>query len=38
MGISGLINTVHDKHLCYDLAGVARVGLATRRWFSETIH
>jgi hypothetical protein len=35
MGISGPITTVHDKHLCYDLAVVARVGLATRRWLSD---
>jgi hypothetical protein len=35
MGISGPITTVHDKHLCYDLAAVVRIGLVTRRWLSD---
>jgi hypothetical protein len=36
MGISGPISTVHIEHICHELAAVARVGLATRRWLSET--
>jgi len=36
MWISGPITTVQNEHICYELAAVARVGLATRRWLSET--
>ena len=36
MWISGPITTVHIEHICHALAAVARVGLATRRWLSET--
>jgi hypothetical protein len=35
MGISGPITTVHVEHICHELAAVARVGLAIRRWLSE---
>jgi hypothetical protein len=36
MWISGPITTVRNEHICHELAAVARVGLATRRWLSET--
>jgi hypothetical protein len=32
MGSSSPITTVHYGHFCQELAAVARVGLATRRW------
>jgi hypothetical protein len=31
----GPISTVYDEHICHELAAVARVGLATRRWLSD---
>jgi hypothetical protein len=34
MWIAGPITTVHDVHSCQEMAAVARVGLATRRWLS----
>jgi hypothetical protein len=36
MWISGPIATVHNEHICHELAAVARIGLETRRWLSET--
>jgi len=35
MWLSGPITTVHYGHICQELAAVARVGLATRRWLSD---
>jgi L-aminopeptidase/D-esterase-like protein len=35
MWISGPITTVHDEHICHELAAMARVGLATKRWLSD---
>ena len=35
MWISGPITTVHNVRICHELAAVARVGLATRRWLSD---
>jgi hypothetical protein len=35
MWISGLITTVHNEHICHELAAVARVGFATRGWLSD---
>ena len=35
MWISGPVTTVHYEHICHDLAAVAMVGLATRRWLSD---
>jgi hypothetical protein len=35
MWISGPITTVHDVHICHELAAVAKVGLAIRRWLSD---
>jgi hypothetical protein len=35
MWISGPITTVLNEHICHELAVVARVDLATRRWLSD---
>jgi hypothetical protein len=35
MRISGPITTVHDEHICHELAAVARIGLSTKRWLSD---
>jgi hypothetical protein len=35
MWISGPITTVHNEHICHELAAVARVGLGKRRWLSD---
>jgi hypothetical protein len=35
MRISGPITTVHNEHICHELAAVARIGLATNRWLSD---
>jgi len=35
MGISGPIATVHNKHLCHELAALTRIALATRSWLSD---
>jgi hypothetical protein len=36
MCISDPLTTVHDEHICHELAAAARISLATRRWLSET--
>jgi hypothetical protein len=35
MRISGPITTIHNEHICHELAAVARIGLATNRWLSD---
>jgi len=35
MWISGPITTVQDVHICHELAAVAKVGLAIRRWLPD---
>jgi hypothetical protein len=35
MRISGLITTVHNEHICHEMAAVARIGLSTKRWLSD---
>jgi hypothetical protein len=35
MWISGPITTVHNVHICHELAAVARVDMATRGWLSD---
>jgi antitoxin MazE len=35
MWISAPIATVHDEHICHELTAVARISLATRRWYSD---
>jgi hypothetical protein len=35
MRISGPITTVHNEHICHELAAVVRIGLPTKRWLSD---
>jgi hypothetical protein len=35
MRISGPITTVHNEHICHELAAVARIRLAKKRWLSD---
>jgi hypothetical protein len=35
MRIWGPITTVHNEHICHELAAVARIGLSTKRWLSD---
>ena len=35
MRISGPITTVHNEHICHELAAVARIELSIKRWLSD---